>query len=60
MTTVDEFNRITQQMYDNGYVLVALHDLVNQTVDENGTVHFTPGEIIFRKARNRTCFLWTT
>lgn len=45
MTTVDEFNRITQQMYDNGYVLVALHDLVNQTVDENGTVHFTPGEI---------------
>ena len=43
MTTVDEFNRITQQMYDNGYVLVALHDLVNQTVDDNGTVHFTPG-----------------
>ena len=45
MTTVDEFNRITQQMYDNGYVLVALKDLVTQTVDENGTVHFTPGEI---------------
>ena len=45
MTTVDEFNRITQQMYDNGYVLVALKDLVTQTVDENGTVHFTPGDI---------------
>lgn len=45
MTTVEEFNRITQQMYDNGYVLVALHDLVKQTVDENGTVHFTEGDI---------------
>ena len=31
MTTVDEFNKITQQMYDNGYVLVGLHDLVKQT-----------------------------
>ena len=60
MTTVEEFNRITQQMYDNGYVLVALHDLVKQTVDENGTVHFTEGDIIFRKAKSRTCCPWTT
>lgn len=41
MTTVDEFNKITQAMYDNGYVLVRLRDLVVQTTDENGTVHFT-------------------
>lgn len=45
MTTVDEFNKITQKMYENGFVLVGLHDLVKQTVDENGTVHFAPGEI---------------
>lgn len=46
MTTVDEFNAITRQMYDNGYVLVSLHDLVDQTVDADGTVHFTKGKIM--------------
>lgn len=42
MTTVDEFDKITQQMYDNGYVFVRLRDLVVQTTDENGNVHFEP------------------
>ena len=42
MTTVDEFNKITQAMYDNGYVLVRLRDLVIETTDADGTVHFTP------------------
>lgn len=42
MTTVEEFDRITQQMYDNGYVFVRLRDLVVQTTDADGTVHFTP------------------
>lgn len=41
MTTVDEFDKITQMMYDNGYVFVRLRDLVEETVDENGVVHFT-------------------
>lgn len=34
MTTINEFNKITQSMYDKGYVLVNLHDMV--TFDENG------------------------
>lgn len=42
MTTMDEFNKITQTMYDNGYVLVRLRDLVVETTDADGTVHFTP------------------
>lgn len=42
MTTVEEFNRITQAMYDNGYVLVRLRDLVIETKDENGNSHFVP------------------
>lgn len=42
MTTVEEFDQITQQMYDNGYVFVRLRDLVTQTTDTDGTVHFTP------------------
>ena len=41
MTTVDEFDRIMQQMYDNGYVLVRMRDLVKQTTDENGNVTFS-------------------
>lgn len=46
MTTVEEFNKITQAMYDRGYVLVDLHDLVEETTDENGEVHFKAGTIM--------------
>jgi len=46
MTTIDEFNKITQAMYDEGYVLVNLHDIAQETVDENGAVHFSPGTIL--------------
>ena len=51
MTTVDEFNKITQAMYDNGYVLVDLHDLVNETTDEDGTVHFTTNQIMLPEGK---------
>lgn len=44
MTTVYEFNQITQKMYENGYVLVRMRDLVTQTTDEDGTVHFAPNQ----------------
>lgn len=46
MTTVDEFNAITQSMYDNGYVLVRLRDLVEETADADGTVHFKQAQIM--------------
>ena len=46
MTTIEEFNKITQSMYDRGYVLVDLHDLVEETTDENGIVHFKKGTIM--------------
>ena len=42
MTTVEEFDKITQQMYDNGYVFIRLHDLVTETTDADGTIHFSP------------------
>jgi len=41
MTTLDEFNRVTEEMYNRGYVMIHLRDLVEQTVDDDGTVHFT-------------------
>ena len=42
MVTVDEFDMITQRLYDAGYVYVRLRDLVVQTTDADGNVHFAP------------------
>ena len=41
MCSVNEFNVMTQQMYEHGCVLIHLHDLVVSTVDENGNRSFT-------------------
>ena len=40
MTTIEEFDKITQQLYDNGYVYVRLRDLVTQTTNADGSVTF--------------------
>ncbi len=45
MTTTYEFDRIMQQMYDKGFVIVSLYDLVERTTDENGVEHVTPKSI---------------
>lgn len=67
MTTVDEFNAITQQMYDNGYVLISLKDLAEYTTDEDGTMHFKnkssvmlpPGKKAFVMSLDDTCYYHT-
>ncbi len=41
MTTIDEFNKIIETMYEKGYVMVSLHDMA--TVDKDGNV--TQGQI---------------
>ncbi|MCM1160207.1 MAG: polysaccharide deacetylase [Roseburia sp.] len=46
MTTVDEFKKITQEMYDRGYVLVGLHDLIEVSNDENGNTVYQPATIM--------------
>ena len=43
-TTVDEFDGIVQQMYDNGYVIVRMRDLVVESKDASGKVTFTRNE----------------
>ena len=45
MTTVDEFNAIIQQMYERGFVLVSIHDMVKEVTGEDGKVTFQPGDI---------------
>lgn len=42
MVTVDEFDQITQRLYDAGYVYVRLRDLVVEATDADGVVHFAP------------------
>lgn len=45
MTTKDELLSMMQSMYDRGYVLVRLHDLAYETMDENGNPKFVYGDI---------------
>lgn len=46
MTTVDEFNKIIQQMYENGYVLVKIHDMAYEENGElvKGSIMLPPGK----------------
>lgn len=51
MTTVDEFNKITQEMYDRGYVMVSIHDLYEETTDENGNTIYEPATIMLPEGK---------
>ena len=59
MTTVDEFNKITQTMYDKGYVLVNLYDMAS--CDKNGNITrkeimLPPGKIPFVLSQDDVCY----
>ena len=43
--TVDQFNQILQELYDNGYVLVDLYDLADTVTDEEGNISFRMGSV---------------
>ena len=45
MTTIDEFNKITQEMYDRGYVLVDIHDIAHLETQPDGTQKMVWGTI---------------
>ena len=51
MTTIDEFNAITQEMYDRGYVIVSIHDLYDVTTDESGKEVWKPAEILLPEGK---------
>ena len=59
MTTIDEFNKITQSMYDKGYVMVNIYDLAK--VDENsnmsaGEILLPPGKVPFVLSQDDVCY----
>ncbi len=51
MTTVSEFNKITQEMYERGYVLVSIHDLYELVKDEDGNEILQPASIMLPEGK---------
>lgn len=43
--TIDEFQKILEQLYANGYVLVDLESIITETVAEDGTVTYSANTI---------------
>ena len=59
MTTIDEFNKITETMYEKGYVMVSIYDMVK--ADENGNmtrgeILLPPGKIPFVLSQDDVCY----
>ncbi len=59
MTTIDEFNQITQSMYDRGFVMVSIYDMA--TADENGNMNageilLPPGKVPFVLSQDDVCY----
>lgn len=46
MTTISEFVEMMNQMYEGGYVLVSMHDIIKEEVSEDGTKKLVPGDIM--------------
>ncbi len=44
MTTVDEFRAILDELYANQYILIDIHDLAEEQVDEEGNVTLTAAQ----------------
>ena len=51
MTTKDEFLKILDALYNDGYVLVRIHDIAYETSDENGNPVFTWGNIMLPEGK---------
>ncbi len=51
MTTKDEFEKILNEMYNRGFVLVRLHDLAHEETDENGNTRMVKGKILLPEGK---------
>lgn len=59
MTTIDEFNKITQIMYDKGYVMVSVKDMAIANEDGSmtrGEILLPPGKIPFVLSQDDVCY----
>lgn len=51
MTTIDEFCKMIESMYDRGYVLVKIHDIAEIQVQEDGTEKMVQKEIMLPEGK---------
>ena len=51
MTTVSEFKKIIEEMYNRGDVLVDVHDIAQQKDNGDGAVSFVPGDIMLPEGK---------
>lgn len=51
MTTKNEFLQILQEMYNRGFVLVRLHDIAHEEMDENGNMRMVKGKIMLPEGK---------
>lgn len=63
MTTVSEFKKILDEMYNKGYILVDIHDLAALSEQEDGSLKMTPktlmlpeGKIPFVMSQDDVCY----
>ena len=59
MTTIPEFEKILQSMYDRGYVLVSLHDMAYEDADGNfvtGKIMLPEGKKAFVMSEDDVCY----
>ncbi len=62
MTTIPEFEKIIQSMYDKGFVIVSLHDMAySETVDgkevlKEGDILLPPGKQAFVMSEDDVCY----
>lgn len=57
--TVDEFKKILQQLYNNGYVLVSIHDLVSESEEgefSSASVYLHEGKKPFILSQEDVCY----
>jgi len=51
MTTIPEFKKILEEMYQNGYVLVSLHDMGTMETQSDGTQKMVKGKIMLPEGK---------
>lgn len=51
MTTVSEFNKILDQMYEKGYVLVSIHDIAKVVTEADGSQHLKRQSIMLPEGK---------
>ncbi len=50
-TTIEDFEEMLQDMYDQGYVMVSIHDLYEVTKDEDGNEKWVPADILLPEGK---------